>query len=229
MLGRDGDNGGLAGYTSMIANGAGLQDVRASLAHSPEAQNDLNLIYQQVLGRDGDSGGLGNYQNALGSGWSLDGVRSDLAHSQEAQSDLARLFNSVLGRDPNASELAGADNRLVQGGSLQGLQNDLTASGSAGGFTAVAAGGGDMTLAAPTGPTSFLFNNVAFGNDTIFGFDTGQDAIVLGRAQAPDLPTVLADASQTASGALIALGPSQSILLNGVPLSSLHANNFQFV
>ena len=50
---------------------------------------------------------------------------------------------------------------------------------------------------------------------------------MLSRAQAPDIPTVLADASQTAAGTLIALGPAQSILLNGVPLSSLHPNNFQ--
>ncbi|HEX6441755.1 MAG TPA: hypothetical protein VF007_06165, partial [Stellaceae bacterium] len=82
---------------------------------------------------------------------------------------------------------------------------------------------------AGTGPTSFRLDNAAFGNDTILGFDASQDAIVLGRAQAPDVPTVLADASQSGAGTLIALGPSHSILLNGVPLSSLHANNFQFV
>jgi hypothetical protein len=212
----------------VIANGASLQDVRATLAHSGEAQNDLNLIYRQVLGRDGDNGGLGNYQNGLASGWSLDGVRSEIAHSAEAQSDLARLFNSALGRDPSAAELAGAESRLTQGGSLQGLQNDLTASGSAGGFAAIPAGSGDQTLAAAAGPTSFLFNNATFGNDTILGFDPSQDAILLSRTQAPDFPSVLANASPSGSGTLIALGPSHSILLNGVPLSSLHANNFQF-
>ena len=229
VLGRDADNGGLDSYTSLLANGGSLQDVRASLAHSPEAQNDLNLIYQQVLGRDADTGGLASYQDALAAGRSLAGARADIAHSAEAQSDLARLFNAVLGRDPNAAELAGADNRLVQGGSLQGLQSDLAASGSAGGFSAVAAGGGDLTLAAAAGPTAFLFSGAPFGNDTILGFDASQDAIVLSRAQAPDLPTVLADASQTGSGAVIALGPTQSILLGGVALSSLHPSNFQFV
>jgi hypothetical protein len=229
VLHRDADNSGLAGYTSLLANGGSLEDVRSNIAHSGEAQNDLQLIYQQVLGRDADSGGLSNYQNALGSGWSLDGVRADLAHSAEAQSDLARLFNGVLGRDPSAAELAGADNRLIQGASLPGLQNDLAGNGSAGGFTALAAGNGDASLAAAGGPTSFLLGNAAFGTDTIFGFDTSQDAVVLSRSQAPDFPSLLADASQTASGTLITLGPTHSILLNGVPLSGLHPSNFQFV
>ena len=35
--------------------------------------------------------------------------------------------------------------------------------------------------------------------------------------------------AQVRAGTLIALGPTQSILLGGVPLSSLHPNNFQFV
>ena len=228
-LGRDGDNGGLATYSGMLANGGSLADVRATIGHSGEAQNDLQLIYRQVLGRDGDSGGLAAYQDALGSGRSLDGVRSDIAHSAEAQSDLARLFNGTLGRDPSAAELTGAESRLVQGGSLGELQHDLASSGSAGGFTAIATGNGDTTLSAAGGPTAFLFSDVAFGNDTVFGFDASQDAIVLSRSQLPDAPTVLAHASQTASGTLIATGSNQSILLNGVPLSSLHPNNFQFV
>jgi uncharacterized protein DUF4214 len=229
VLGRDGDNGGLGSYASLIANGASLQDVRSILAHSGEAQNDLNLIYQQVLDRDGDTSGVANYQNALGSGWTLNGVRADILHSAEAQSDLRRLFTSILGRDPNAAELAGAESRLGQGESLQGLENDLSASGSAGGFTVLAAGAGDMAIAAPTGPTSFMFNNPGFGHDTILGFDPSQDAIALSRGQIPDFATLLADASQSGSGTLIGLGPSQSILLDGVPLSSLHPSNFQFV
>lgn len=52
---------------------------------------------------------------------------------------------------------------------------------------------------------------------------------MLSRAQAPDFPSVLADAAQSASGTLIPLGPSHAILLNGLPPASLHPNNFLFV
>jgi len=179
--------------------------VRSSVAHSNEARNDLNLIYQQVLGRDIDSSGLATYQNALAEGFSLVDVRLDVAHSAEAQ------------------------NRLPQGVSMQGPQNDRASSGLAGGFTAVTPDSGDTTVSAPTGPTSSLFTDVAFGNDTILGFDASQDAIVFGHAQLPDFSTALADASQTGSGTLLTLTPTQSVLLDSVLLSSLHQNNFQFV
>ena len=215
----------LIAYTGMLANGGSLADVRASLAHSAEAQNDLQLIYQQVLGRDADSGGLAAYQNALAGGASLAGVRSGVAQSAEAQSDLARLFGGTLGRNPDAAELAGAATRLARGAALPDLQNDLSASGSAGGFTAIAAGNGQAALSAAGGPTAFLFSDVSFGNDTVFGFDPSQDAIVLSRAQAPDAASALADATQTASGTLINLGPTQ-ISLQGVSPASLHPNNF---
>jgi hypothetical protein len=182
-----------------------------------------------VLGRGADNGGLATYEDTLGGGWSLDGVRSDIAHSAEAQADLARLFDGTLGRDPNAAELAGAETRLAQGASLSDLGNDLSSDGSAGGFTAVAATTGNASLSAAGGPTAFQFSDVAFGQDTIQGFDPTQDAIVLSHSQAPNAATVLADAAATGAGTLITLNPNQSILLSGVAPASLHPNNVQIV
>ncbi len=227
VLGRDGDNGGLNTYASLLAQGGSLGGVRMILAQSGEAQGDINQIYQQVLGRGADNGGLAAYEGALGSGWSLDGVRSDIAHSAEAQADLVRLFDGTVNRDPNAAELAGAETRLAQGAALSDLQNDLAGSGSAGGFTAVAATSGDASLSAAPGPTAFLFSEVSLGQDTIQGFDPSQDAIVLSHTQAANAAAVLSDAAATGAGTLITLNPAQSILLQGVAPSSLHQNNFQ--
>jgi hypothetical protein len=197
------------------------------LAQSGEAQGDINQIYQQVLGRGADNGGLAAYEGALGGGWSLAGVRSDIAHSAEARSDLVRLFDGTVNRDPNAAELAGAETRLAQGAALSDLQNDLAGSGSAGGFTAVAATSGDASLSAAPGPTAFLFSEVSLGQDTIQGFDPSQDAIVLSHTQAANAATVLSDAAATGAGTLITLNPAQSILLNAVSPAALHQNNFQ--
>jgi hypothetical protein len=224
VLGRDGDNGGLDTYTSLLAQGGSLAGVREILGHSGEAQNDIALIYQQVLGRAADNGGLATYEDTLDGGWSLAGVRSDIAHSAEAQADLVRLFDGTVNRDPNAAELAGAETRLTQGAALSDLGNDLAQSGSAGGFTALAATSGDASLSAAQGPTAFLFSDVAFGQDTISGFDPSQDAIVLGHAQAPGFAV-----SADAAGTLVTLNPSQSIQLNGVSPAALHPSNFQFV
>jgi hypothetical protein len=228
VLGRDGDNGGLDTYASQLAQGGSLGGVRMILAQSGEAQGDINQIYQQVLGRGADNGGLAAYEGALGSGWSLDGVRSDIAHSAEAQADLVRLFDGTVNRDPNAAELAGAETRLAQGAGLSDLQNDLAGSGSAGGFTAVAATSGDASLSAAPGPTAFQFSEVSLGQDTIQGFDPTQDAIVLSHTQAPNAATVLAGASSTGAGTLITLNPNQSILIAGVAPTALHPSNFQF-
>jgi hypothetical protein len=156
-------------------------------------------------------------------------VRSNIAYSAEAQSDLTQLFDGALNRDPNAAELAGAENTLAQGGSLAGIAGTLSGGGTAGGFATVTASAGDATLSAAAGPTQFLFSDVAFGQDTIQGFDPTQDAIVLSHAQAADAATVLADASATGAGTLITLNPAQSILLQGAAPASLHQNNFQIV
>ena len=181
------------------------------------------------LGYAADNGGLATYQDTLGGGWSLAGVRSDIAHSAEAQSDLTPPIDGTLNRDPNAAELAGAESTLAQGGSLAGIAGTLSGGGTAGGFATVTASAGDATLSAAAGPTQFLFSDVAFGQDTIQGFDPTQDAVVLGHAQAPDAATLLADAAATGAGTLVTLSPAQSILLQGVAPSSLHPNNFRVV
>src|SRR5262249_19662698 len=103
------------------------------------------------------------------------GAAAGVAPSAAAQADLAQLFATTLGRAPNAAEAAGADLRLVQGASLQALQNDLAAGGSTGGFTAIAAPSGDVSLTAGSGPSEFVFGNAALGHDTITGFDPAQD------------------------------------------------------
>src|SRR5262249_39837050 len=142
------------------------------------------------------------------------------------QADLAQLFASTLSRAPNAAEAAGADLRLAQGISLQALQYDLVASGSAGGFAAVAAPSGDVSPTARRRPTPVVFGNLALGHDTITGFDPAQDAIVLSQTQLGSFSQLKAHAAATPDGTLITLSPTESILLTDVQLSSLHPVNF---
>src|SRR5262249_61247989 len=123
------------------------------------------------------------------------GAAAGVAPSAAAQADLAQLFAATLGRAPNAAEAAGADIRLARGISLQTLQNSLAAGGSAGGFAVVAPPSGDATLTAASGPTEFVFGNVALGHDTITGFDPAQDAIVLSQAQLGGFSQLQAHAS----------------------------------
>jgi uncharacterized protein DUF4214 len=193
------------------------------------AQQDLNSIYQQVLGRDADAGGLATYQDALASGWTLESVRSDIAHSAEAQSDLGRLFQGILSREPSAAELKGAADRLEQGASLQTLENDLSNSGSAGGFAVISAAGNDSMIGAGTGPAVLDFSNLSLGNRTVLGFNSDEDTILLSHSQLADFGSVVAHSSVTDAGTLVSIDSSQSILVEGVQLASLHPGNFRFI
>ena len=92
------------------------------------------------------------------------------------------------------------------------------------------AGTGDATLTADTEtPTLFDFGDIAFGNDTIAGFDPTRDTIQLPHTLAADLTTLNSETTSLAGGSLITLNPSQSILINGVAPANLGAANFRFI
>jgi hypothetical protein len=223
VLGRAPDQGGLAAWTGYLANGGLLANVRPIFANSGEAQGDLTLIYNQVLGRDPDTGGLTGWTGALAGGASLQGVRNAFAHSGEAQGDLAAIFQNAEGRAPDRAELAGMENQLVPpGATLPGVQP-----GS--GFTILAVPGGNQSLTALTGPEEFDFSSLAFGNDTIAGFNPAQDAIRLNHTQVDSFAGVQADMTSAGGGTVITFDASHSITLNGVASAALIASNFRFV
>jgi hypothetical protein len=227
VLGRNIDPSGDATYTSFINNGASLADVELILGQSPEAQADLETIYEQELNRAADPGGLVTYMGLLSTGTSLQTVRSVVAQSAEAQNDLDQLFQNVIGRLPDAAELAGMEDQLAAGSSQSSLETALASSGSAGGYTTITAAAGSTTLSALAGtPTQFDFSNVAFGNDTIAGFDPSTDAIKLPASLATSFAALQGGITAAAGGALITFNATQSILISGVAPGSLTASNF---
>jgi len=230
VFGRDADPGGVATYTGLLANGSSLPAVQLILAQSPEALNDIGTIYQEVLGRTADGGGLVTFMAALAGGTSLSAVRGLFAHSLEAANDLIQLFRGILGRLPGAAELVGMEDLLAGSATQQTLQNALSTNGSAGGFATVTAAPGDAALTAPPlTPTLFVFGDIAFGNDTIAGFDPVRDTIGISHARVADLAALAKETTAFGGGTLITLNSSQSIQIAGIAPNQLGAPNFQIL
>jgi hypothetical protein len=237
VFGRAATTGEIAGGTGGLAAGGSLAALQQELANSSEAASDINQVYRDILGHDADPGGLASFVAALGDETpghltdpgglaGLAGVRDVLAHSGEAANALGTLFQNIIGRAPSNAELAGMEDRLVTAGTTEGtLKNALSATGSAGGFTTIAAPGGAASLSAPAGPSLFQFSDVAF-NDTITGFLVRQDTIQLPKAVAADFATVESDTAAISGGSLITLNQNQSIFLAGLPPAKLAAGNF---
>jgi Ca2+-binding RTX toxin-like protein len=122
LLGRPADGSGLQTYASFLANGGSSQDARSLLAHSAEAQSDIEIIYRQVFGREADANGLAAYEDALAGGGSLGEVRSLLAHSPEAETDINRIYQEALGRNADNGGLATYKDALGGGASLQAVR-----------------------------------------------------------------------------------------------------------
>ena len=85
VFGRAPDAGGLEYYTNLINSGATAEDVRASLAYSPEAQNLIEAVYKTDLGRASDAGGKQFYTDRLAAGGLLSDVKASIQASPEAQ------------------------------------------------------------------------------------------------------------------------------------------------
>jgi serralysin len=90
---------------------------------------------------------------------------------------------------------------------------------------------GDDLLTGGRGLDRFSFAS-GFGHDIIADFEAGSragDVIVMDQAVFADLDSLLAAASQVGSDVVIAASASDSITLQNLTLSSLHANDFSFV
>ncbi len=92
-------------------------------------------------------------------------------------------------------------------------------------------GGGDDLLTGGRGLDRFSFA-AGFGNDIITDFEAGSragDVIVMDRTVFADLNSLLAATSQVGSDVVITASATDSITLQNLTLSSLHANDFAFV
>jgi hypothetical protein len=72
----------------------------------------------------------------------------------------------------------------------------------------------------------FTFDDIAFGNDTIAGFDTTRDTIQLSPTKASSFADLQSKMTSVNGGTLITFDPTHSIQINGVAPTNLGPNNF---
>jgi hypothetical protein len=72
----------------------------------------------------------------------------------------------------------------------------------------------------------FTFDDIAFGNDTIAGFDTTRDTIQLSPTKASSFADLQSKMTSVNGGTLITFDPTHSIQIKGVAPTNLGPNNF---
>jgi hypothetical protein len=92
-------------------------------------------------------------------------------------------------------------------------------------FISGASGNATLTASALM-PTEFVFTSYAAGSHTIADFNPTQDIIELNQSQFASFAAVQDATTSVSGGALISLGNSTSLLLQGVNPAALHASNF---
>ena len=130
-LGRNIGAVGLESFGADLAGGMSLDEIRQTVANSPEAQAastgtdaaQINQIFQNTLGREVDQEGLFFYTKALRAGVPINEIRSAVENSQEAQQQIRQ--------DSPPSGLAGSEQALQAGlqGSLSAVTQGLDVAG----------------------------------------------------------------------------------------------------
>lgn len=143
------------------------------------------------------------------------------------------------GRDGNDIISGGTGNDVLIGGRgndrLEGSNGNDDLDGGSGNDRlagdnsddTLAGGGGNDFLAGGNGSDVFLFPD-GFGHDAVSDFRRG-DHIELAGGVFEDFHAVQAASRQVGGDTVITLDPGDAIVLQGVTLSSLHANDFWFV
>ncbi|WP_299927600.1 calcium-binding protein [uncultured Pelagimonas sp.] len=137
--------------------------------------------------------------------------------------------DTILGNDFNNHYDLGTGDDLfagVQGVNTDGEAAEVIEDGS--GNDTVIGGVGDDLIITGAGNDQFVFSgDYNEGNDTIQGFDTDQDEILVSYFNGTPLPDLAAMLSQTDQGALVSFG-NNSVLLEGVDIADLNATNVVF-
>lgn len=109
------------------------------------------------------------------------------------------------------------------------LGNDILRGGA--GADILTGGLGDDTLFGGAGNDRFIFA-AGWGNDVIADFQAGSatgDVIAISRSMFANLAQILAGSQQVGADVVISYGASDSLTLQNLQLSALHANDFAFV
>ncbi|KZK97222.1 Bifunctional hemolysin/adenylate cyclase precursor [Pseudovibrio sp. Ad5] len=137
--------------------------------------------------------------------------------------------NVITGFGGNDTLTGGAGNdTLIGSATIDGAQ----LAGGPGVNGPIAYHGGNDTLTGGIGSDVFVFGGTRFGNDTITDFVVGagsSDTIWFDSEVFADFDAVVAAASDEGSSVVIKLDDYNSVTLNNVSKSELHADDFQFV
>jgi VCBS repeat-containing protein len=221
------NHGTFATLNDVISNPSGGNVLAISRATGPGSGVPVNLIAFDADARASNFG-FGNYNAYAPSAWDLP---IDLNGSQvDAAITLAFKFGTLAPGASSTKEFftslngsAGANDMLI-GGSGNDILN------GAGGDDIIVGAGGNDVLTGGSGNDIFVFTRGS-GADRITDFTAGagtSDAIKLVGMGFSSFAEVKAAALQVGADVHISLGGSDSLVLSGVLLSSLHGDDFLF-
>jgi Ca2+-binding RTX toxin-like protein len=180
-------------------------------------------LLQGGEGADVIDGGAGtdtaDYSTAL-SGVTVS-LASPSAGTGDAEGDTFVSVENLLGSDFADTLTGNSDTNH-----LSGVDGDDTLSGM-GGIDYLVGGAGSDTLTGGTEADVFVFK-AGFGDDTVTDFLAGEDSIWLEDVGFDDFSDVLANATDTAAGAVINITGHGTIALAGITVAQLHADDFIF-
>ena len=131
------------------------------------------------------------------------------------------LNNTVTGNDGDNHLMGqGGDDRLLGGAGNDRLE------GSSGNDVLNGGPGNDLLLGGG-GYDTFVFDQ-QIGKDTIVGFDTNKDVVQFNHALFANYAAVMGSAHREGHDTVITHDASNTVTLENVAISSLHASNFQF-
>jgi len=162
-------------------------------------------------------------------GEGTDLVRSSVTHQLGAHVENLTLTGSAAVHG-YGNELANAITGNAAANQLYGHDGNDQLNGMAG-HDVLIGGHGNDTLTGGLGSDAFVFAQ-GFGQDVIRDFQAGaatEDVIEFGRAMFSDFADVMAAASQVGSHVVIAFDADNTLTLENVQLSALHADDFRFV
>ena len=179
-LARTPDSAGFDGWTTALANGQTLAGITAGFVNSAEFQKTygslgnaafVTLLYNNVLGRAPDFAGLNGWLDQLSKGASRASVVDGFSESAEYQASSASAFASFM---------------------QTGMPNWADT---------LDGGAGDNILLGGRGSNTYVFDQLAGGNDQIYGFQ-GWDVLNLRNFGYADATAATAHMSQTGADVL---------------------------
>lgn len=230
-LGRDPGADEVAFWTNEVRIGTGFAGVRAALVDDPAgrafAADAIGAVYRDYGGRAASAGEVAFWTGQLRAGSGLDDVRNAVLDDGLGRgfttAALSGLYTELFGRDAGASDQAVWRGLFGQGFTLDTARSTLTFDGGSAGRVG--------RLAGTAGTDEFVFET-GDRHVAVSGFDPFADRIdlrALGLTGVDPLDAAHAREVRTLDGGtdvLILLGEGRDLILRGVALGQLGAEDF---